>query len=398
MRGVVFGLAILGMGFSALMCSADVFQRVGDDCVARALQAYGEARRVLLEQAVEAYQLAQRLEPWQPRHAFKMGHAYEIAASTLTPLSIDAQAAWTAAAASYAQAVVRRPADGGLQAALAWAALHRGDLGSSGRAVRAAQKLSPDYPDVRYMVTRWYLAQWETLSAEDQQLASGLVQRGAPELPQLYLDTSLQLLRDLKTVRRILPSNPKVRRLLLNKLTEQGLFADRWAEHRDHPYLRGQVPANGLHALAQGLLVGRQDPPAESTTVGPWTGMAGGWLSSGLTAKIDLNLPPGEAVLYVPILGEPAGGVWPSVSMTLDGHGLTIPTIAGPGWSIAYVLLSTPGGRLPLEAIVTNGTVLPENRRFVERRVTLGPVRVLFPRSLVGTSPEFSVHEQSPQS
>ena len=84
--------------------------------------------------------------------------------------------------------------------------------------------------------------------------------------------------------------------------------------------------------------------------------------------------------------------------MTIGGHGLTLPAIAGPGWRIAYVLLSTPGGRLPLEAIVTNGTVLPENRRFVERRVTLGSVRMLFPRSLVGTRPEFSVHEQSPQS
>src|SRR5207245_6609320 len=112
MRGLVFVLAVLGMGFSALLCSADVLQRVGDDCVARALQASDDARRKLLAQAVEAYRLAHRLEPWQPRHAFKMGHAYEIAASTLTPLSIDAQAAWTSAAACYAQAVLRRPADG----------------------------------------------------------------------------------------------------------------------------------------------------------------------------------------------------------------------------------------------------------------------------------------------
>src|SRR5437899_877461 len=104
MRGLVFVLAVLGMGFSALMCTADVLHRVGDDCVARALQASGDARRKLLVQAVEAYQLAQRLEPWQPHHAIKMGHAYEIAASTLAPLSIDAQAAWTSATASYAQA------------------------------------------------------------------------------------------------------------------------------------------------------------------------------------------------------------------------------------------------------------------------------------------------------
>src|SRR2546428_13778824 len=123
-----------------------------------------------------------------------MGHAYEIAASTLTPLSIDAQAAWTAAAASCAQAVLRRPADGGLQAALAWAALQRGDLSSSRCAVHAAMKLAPDYPDVRYIVARWYLAQWEALGAEDQQLAVALVQRGAHELPQVYVEAAWQLL------------------------------------------------------------------------------------------------------------------------------------------------------------------------------------------------------------
>jgi hypothetical protein len=382
-RSLVFVLAILGMGSSAVMCLADVLQLVGDDCVARALQASGDGRRKLLAQAVEAYRLAHRLEPWQPHHAFKMGYAHEIAASTLTSLSIDSQAAWTSAAASYSQAVLRHPANGGLQAALAWAALQKGDLISSRGAVHAALKLAPDYPDVRYIVARWYLAQWEALSVEDQQLASGLVQRGARELPQLYVDATLQLLRNLKTVRSILPSNPNVRRLLLNKLTEQGLFADRWAEQRDHPYLRGQVPANGLHVLAQGQLVGRQEPPPESTTVGPWTEMAGGWLSSGLTAKVDLDLPPGEAVLYVPILGEPAGGVWPSLSVTLGGQGLPLPAITGPGWGISYVLLSTPGGRLPLEAIVTNGSVLSENGRFVERRVRLGPVKVSFPSASV---------------
>jgi len=370
------------MGFSAVMCSADVLQLVGDDCMARALQATGDVRRKLLVQAMETYRLAHRLEPWQPDHAFKMGYAYEIAASTLTALSIDSQAAWTSAAASYGQAVLRHPANGGLQAALAWAALQKGDLISSRRAVHAALKLAPDYPDVRYIVARWYLAQWEALSAEDQQLAVALVQRGARELPQVYVEAAWQLLRNLKTVQSILPSDPNVRRLLLNKLTEQGLFADRWTEQRDHPYLRGQVPANGLQVLAQGQLVGHQEPPPESTTVDPWTGMAGRWLSSGLTAKVDLDLPPGEAVLYVPILGEPAGEVWPSLSVTLGGYGLPLPAITGPGWRIFYVLLSTPGGHLPLEAIVTNGTVLSENGRFVERRVTLGPVKMFFPRSL----------------
>src|SRR5437016_2418440 len=382
MRGLVFGLAVLGMGFSALMCSADVLQRVGDDCVARALQASGDVRRKLLVQAVEAYRLANRLEPWQPRHAFKMGHAYEIAASTLTPLSIDAQAAWTSAAASYAQAVLRRPADGGLQAALAWAALQRGDLSSSRRAVHAALKLAPDYPDVRYIVTRWYLAQWEALSAEDQQVASGLVQRGARELPQLYVDASLQLLRNLKTVRSILPSNPNVRRLLLNKLTEQGLFAERWAELADHPELRMSAPGEGFHVIAAGIMTGRQEIPHGATTVGPWSGMVEGWLSGGLTAKAELDLPPGEVVLYLPMLGEAAGGTWPALQVTVGEHGLPLPAITGVGWRTAYVLVSTSGGRLPLRAILSNGAVIKENGQFVERRALLGPVHLLAPKSV----------------
>src|SRR2546428_3644223 len=297
------------MCFSALMCTADVLQRVGDDCIARALQATGDVRRKLLVQAVETYRLAHRLEPWQPRHAFKMGYANEIAASTLTPLSIDSQAAWTSAAAFYGQAVHLHPANGVLQAALAWAALQKGDLISSRRAVHAALKLAPDYPDVRYIVARWYLAQWEALSAEDQQLAVALVQRGARELPQVYVEAAWQLLRNLKTVRSILPSNPNVRRLLLNKLTDQGLFADRWVEPRDHPYLLGPVPAHGLQMLAQGQLVGHQELPPESTTEGPWTGMESRWLSSGFTAKVDLDFPPGEAVLCVRIFGDPAACV-----------------------------------------------------------------------------------------
>src|SRR5207245_11590356 len=100
----------------------------------------------------------------------------------------------------------------------------------------------------------------------------------------------------------------------------------------------------------------------------------------------DLDLPTGESVVYVPILGEAAGVVWPSLSVTLEGNGLTLPAITGPGWRISYVLLSAPGGRLPLEVIVTNGTVLSENGRFVERRVRLRSGKMLFPQSLAHTS------------
>src|SRR2546428_11790889 len=102
------------MFFSALMCMADVLQRVGDDCVARALQATGDVRRKLLVQAVETYRLAHRLETRQPDHAVKMGYAYEIAASTLTPLRIDSHAALTSAAASHGPAGLRPSGNGGL--------------------------------------------------------------------------------------------------------------------------------------------------------------------------------------------------------------------------------------------------------------------------------------------
>src|SRR5438445_8655135 len=111
--------------------------------------------------------------------------------------------------------MLRHPANGGLQGALAWAALQKGDLISSRRAVHAALKLAPDYPDVRYIVTCWYLAQWEALGAEDQQLAIALVRRGARELPEQYTEVTWQFVRDRNAVRHILPRDLNIRRLLL---------------------------------------------------------------------------------------------------------------------------------------------------------------------------------------
>jgi hypothetical protein len=107
--------------------------------------------------------------------------------------------------------------------------------------------------------------------------------------------------------------------------------------------------------------------------------MVAGWLSGGLTASVNLNLPPGEVVLYLPVRGEEAAGIWPVLQVTLGGQGLPLPTVNGPGWRIAYLLISTSGGRLPLQAILSNGAVVKENGQFVERRVTLGPVEVLIP-------------------
>jgi hypothetical protein len=224
--------------------------------------------------------------------------------------------------------------------------------------------------------------QWEALKAEEQRLASTLVRRGAREQPERYVEATWQLVHDPKTIRKLLPIDLPVRRLLLDKLTEQQLFSDRWAEQAVYPGLRVALPENGLRIISQGEMTGRQDPPHEAITAGAWTGMVEGWLSAGLTATVDLVLPPGEVVLYIPIRGEAAGGVWPTLNMTLGGQGLPLPAMSEPGWRTAIVLLSSRGGKIPLQAVLTNGTVIQENGNFVERRATLGVVRLLSPASL----------------
>ena len=372
-RSVVLIAATAGMGLSVLMCSADVLQRLGDD----------EVRQNVLAQAVTTYQLAHWLEPWQPAHAFQLGRAYENSLMTLPPFSKEAQAFWASAAASYGQAVLLHPANGRLQAVLAWTTLQNGDLISSRRAVHAALKLAPDYPDVRYIVTCWYLAQWEALGAEDQQLAIALVQRGARELPEQYTEVTWQFVRDRKVVRHILPRDLNIRRLLLKKLTEQGLFADRWAELTDYPELRIPTQANKFHMIASGVLTGRQEAPRGATAVGPWNGMITGWLSGGLVAKTEVDLPSGEVVLYLRMQGEPASGIWPTLSVTLGGQGLPLPSITGQGAYTSYFLLATPGGRMPLQAVLTNSVVILEQGQFIERRIQLGSVKVLYPKDVI---------------
>jgi len=384
-RSVVLIAATAGMGLSVLMCSADVLQRVGDDDTARGIQAAGEVRRNVLAQAVKTYQLAHWLEPWQPAHAFQLGRAYENSLMTLPPFSKEAQAVWASAAASYGQAVLLHPANGRLQAVLAWATLQNGDLISSRRAARAALKLAPDYPDVRYIVSCWYLAQWEALGADDQRLAIALVQRGARELPEHYTEVTWQFVRDRNAVRHILPRDLNIRRLLLKRLTEQRLFSDRWAELMDYPELRIQTQADGIHVIASGLLTGHQDAPRGATTVGSWNGMVTGWLSGGLVAKTEIDLPSGEVVLYMRIMGEPASGTWPTVSVTLGGQSLPFPPITGAGVHTGYFLVATPGGRMPLQAVLTNGVVILERGQFIERRAQLGLVKVLSPKDIIRT-------------
>src|SRR5207247_8601219 len=99
-----------------------------------------------------------------------------------------------------------------------------------------------------------------------------------------------------------------------------------------------------VQVLAHGQLVGRMEPPMDATRVEAWTGMVSGWLSGGLTSKVDLELPPGEVVLYLPVRGESTEGISPILHMTLAGHELPRPVISEQGWRTTYILLSTGGG------------------------------------------------------
>ena len=393
-RTVVLLGALVGVGLSAVAGAADLLDRVGDSFITRISEAAGEEREALLAKSLAMYNRSAKIEPWQPSHVYRLGRAYEISAASSSPFSVSSQTAWASAAKAYGQAAQLHPANGRLQAALAWAEFLGGDLSDGRRAAQAALKLAPNDSDVQFAVARWYFMQWESLTVEERRLVVSLIHRGAREFPQPYVEAIWQLVRDTQTARRILPDDLPVRRLVLDKLTREQLFSDRWAEQSAYSALRVPLPERGIRILSHGQWKGRPELPPETTTIGPWTGMVNGWLSGGLTASLDLELPPGEVVLYIPIQGEAAGGIWPSLNLTLDGNGIPLPTISAAGWRTALVLLSTKGGKCSLQAVLTNGAVLLENSQFIERRVTLGTVRVLAPgrtNILRGTSiPDFS--------
>ncbi len=379
-RAIILVLAIGGVSLSAVAGVAETLDRAGDGFVRRATEATGETRRALLQKATHLYQRANQIEAWHPTHAYKLGRASELTAAMRPPLSEEARVKRASAAMSYGRAVRLHPANPRLQATLAWAALRSGDLATGRRAAKAALKLAPHDAEVRFAVSRWYLIQWNALDDEAQRLATSLVQRGARERPQQYVEAAWRLVRDPQTVRFILPDDAPARRLLLAKLTEGQLFSDRWAEQAAYPALQTPLPKKGIRMLSHGRLTGRQVPPPEAAQAGSWTGMVEGRLSGGLTAKLDLVLPPGEVVLYIPILGEAAGGIWPTLTMHLGGKQVPLPAISGPGWRAAVVHLSTRGGTFPLKAVLTNAAVIMENGQFIERHAVLGRVRILSPQ------------------
>jgi hypothetical protein len=169
----------------------------------------------------------------------------------------------------------------------------------------------------------------------------------------------------------------KVRRLLLAELTERRLFVDRWAEQDAHPDLRILSSGPGLLVISHGRLRERQQPPVEAVAGGTWTGMVEGWLSSGLTARARVELPPGEVVIFLPIRGEAAGGVWPALNLTVGGNPIPVPPLSDAGWHTVYIHLYTNGGAFPLQTVLQNGTVIRQNGQFAERRAALGPITVL---------------------
>jgi hypothetical protein len=330
-----------------------------------------------LAESLAMYNRSATIEPWQPSHAYRLGRAYEISAVSVSPFSASSQTTWASAAKVYGQAAQLHPANARLQVALAWAALQSGDIDRGRRAAQAALKLNPNDREVQFAVTRWYLVQWESLNEEDRFLTTSLVQRGASEFPERYVDAVWQSMRNPEQIRSMLPGDLRVRRLLLEKLTGQQHFTARWAEQADYPALRSFLPETGIRIVASGQLSGWQEPLRGTVPVGSWTGMVEGWLSGGLTASAGLEFPPGEVVLYVPILGEPADGVWPTLNMTIGGQTIPLSPISGAGWKTAYALLVTQGGRFSMQAALTNGAVRLENGQFVERRVSFGPLRFI---------------------
>ncbi len=390
LQRLILSTAIVGMGISALTASADILDRAGDGLLKQAETMRGDSQQALLKKVVEFYRTAQKIEPWQPAHAFKLGQVFELTASMLPPISEGTKTAWTSATEWYERALRLHPANARIQAALAWAALQSGQLNQSGRAAQAALKLAPAEPNVRFTVAKWYLVQWENLSVKEQESAIALIREGTSDLPLEYMKAIWRFVPDLKTIKSLLPDDLKVKRLLLGELTARQLFFDRWAEQDAHPDLRIPSPAQGVLVIGYGQLRGRQQPPVEAVAGGTWTGMIEGWLSSGLTARARVELPPGEVVIFLPIHGESAGGVWPTLSLTLGGNPIPVLPLAETGWRTAYIHLYTKGGIFPLQAILQNGTVIRENGLFVERRAMLGLIRVLTPESFhssVGNPP-----------
>ena len=374
-------MAVMGMCVSAVTAAGALLDRVGDGLVAQADVSPDDRQHTGLDQAVKLYRYAQQIEPWQPAHAFKLGRAYELMASALPPISEQTKTTWADAAASYEQAVRLHPANARMQTALAWAALQSGDLIEARRAAQAAVKLNPADPNVRFAVGKWYLVQWETLTPEEQQMAAALVRRSATDLPVAYLDALWSFVPDVTTIKSLLPDDLEVRRLWLDTLTKRQLFSERWAEQEVYPALRLLSPDGRLRIVSAGELTGRQSRSLEADPAEAWTGMVQGWLSSGLTATSKVALPHGEAVLLIPMRAEAAGGVWPTVGMTLDGTSIPPLTLSDTGWRTVYVHVTTEGGTFLLRAVLTNGAVIHEQGRFAERRAALGAIRIATPQS-----------------
>jgi O-antigen ligase len=372
-------LASVGIGLSVVAFTAEGLDRVGGSLVERATRLSRDQQGPLLAEAMAFHQRSATLEPWQPAHAFRLGRVYELRAVASPTLSDEGQRDWRSAEQHYREAAELHPANARFQAALAWAALQAGDPEDGHHAAKAAVMLAPTDRDIGFAISRWYLSQWEYLDAEDQDRVTTLVHQGARDFPEPYVDATWEFVRDLQTVRRILPHDLRSRRILVERLTDRRLFLERWEEQEAHSGLRVLPSDKGPLIIDSGQLSGREQARAEALPLGPWTGMVEGWLSSGLTATVECELPPGEVLVYIPVRGEQAGGVWPELNFALGGVSIPV-RITGEDWRTAFVLVSSGGGRFLLESRVTNGAVVLENGRFQERRVTLGRVALLVPR------------------
>jgi O-antigen ligase len=385
-RGAVLLTSIGAMGISSFAAAAALMDRAGDGFMAKSQEATGQAKQEVLNEAILLYWRAGEIEPWQPMHFFKLGRGYENLVSTVPTISLESKTIWTSAKAAYKQTARLHPANARVQTALAWAALQSGENDAAHQAARAATRLNPQDPTVRFVLSKWHLVQWETLTPEERRAAAALVQRAASDSPQEYVETIWQFVSDVKTVKELLPNDLSVRGALLQKLTEHQLFEERWQEQAAYPALQTKRRDEAMLVLGRGLLAGKQQVPVQVVPVRTWRGMVDGYLSAGLVASSHVELPPGEAVLFFPVRAEAAGGVWPNLSVILDGRVIPLPTISDPDWQTAYVHLYTDGGAFPLQIVLTNGTVIQENSQFVERRAALGSATISTARGSMSLS------------
>ena len=350
----------------------------------RAVTVPEEQRAGRRESASELIRSAKRWEPWNPEHVFTEGLFLQEQATEKTDASNLYKKLVGEARQAYAHAVRLHPAHAEYQVFLGWLDFLDGEPEAAQHSIETALLLYPQRPWIWYEATRWYLVRWPSLSEKDRSRAKELLRIGAPSDPKRYVGLCWELLEKPALIREILPRDKRVRQQLLTDLTERQYFADRWAEKAAFPEMFQNEQGQGIRIISSGRIRSGEDlaQRAISTTDSPWQGTSAGWLSRYLRATTEVQLPPGEALLVIPMASQEADGIWPIMQVKTDDTWLSPWRLSSPNDELWYVLVNTQGGRLSLAAVLSNGQLVYRQGDFHERRVMLGQVRILLPSNL----------------